>query len=245
MISILMPIYNGIEFMDESITSILEQTYNHWELLVGINGHTENSIVYQKAKEYEKVSDKIRVFDFYEIKGKSNTLNKMLPLCRFNYVALLDVDDVWHKKKLEIQSHYFVNNYDVIGTLGIWFGDKKGMPNIPPGDISAFNFSLVNPIINSSAIIKKDLCYWNVIEDGVEDYDLWLNLRKNGRRFYNCKEILVKHRIHESSAFNSKGNNNKVDNLLNKYGFKSREKPSRKLSKIIAPKIKKMAMALY
>ena len=77
MISILMPIYNGIEFIEESVSSILRQNYSQWELLIGINGHPQNSNVYKIAKEYEKKSDKLRVYDFYEIKGKSNTLNEM------------------------------------------------------------------------------------------------------------------------------------------------------------------------
>ena len=47
MISILIPIYNGIEYIDESVSSVLKQTYNEWELLIGINGHPPNSDVYQ------------------------------------------------------------------------------------------------------------------------------------------------------------------------------------------------------
>jgi glycosyltransferase involved in cell wall biosynthesis len=221
MISILMPIYNGIEFIDESVTSVLDQTYTQWELLIAINGHAENSVVYKKAKEYEKIRNKIKVFDFYQIKGKSNTLNEMIKHCNFNYVAILDVDDIWHKKKLEIQSQYFIKKYDVIGSRCIWVGDRPGIvPIIPLGDISNYDFSLVNPIINSSSIIKKELCYWNESWVGIEDYDLWLTLRKSGKTFYNCSEILVKHRIHSASAFNSKGNHNKVDDLLMSHGLK-------------------------
>ena len=66
------------------------------------------------------------------------------------------------------------------------------------------------------------MCYWNGIWDGVEDYDIWLRLRKNNTKFYNFKEILVRHRIHNKSAFNSKGNDNKVDKLLSSHGFKNR-----------------------
>ena len=77
MISILMPIYNGIEFVNESVESVLNQSYDKWELIIGINGHPENSNVYQIAKEYEKKYDKIHVFDFFQIKGKSNTLNSI------------------------------------------------------------------------------------------------------------------------------------------------------------------------
>ena len=221
MISILIPIYNGIEFIDESVASVLNQTYDKWELLIGINGHPENSDVFKKAKEYEKyenVGERIRVFDFFNSKGKSNTLNEMIQYCRYEYIALLDVDDIWHPQKLEIQSHVFLYNYDVIGSRCIWFGETNGIvPNIPIGDISNFDFRIVNPIINSSSIIKKGLCYWNPKLDCLEDYDLWLRLRKIGKTFFNCHEILVRHRIHSSSAFNANGNINKVNDLLALY----------------------------
>lgn len=224
MISILIPIYNGIEFIEESVSSVLNQTYDKWELLIGVNGHPENSVVYLTAKEYQKKSEKIRVFDFYNIKGKSNTLNEMIKYCNYNYVAILDVDDIWHPEKLKAQS-YQLENYDVIGSNCIWFGDRDGIvPPIPVGDISDYDFSLVNPIINSSSITRKELCFWDNLWEGVEDYNLWLSLRNQNKKFYNFKEILVKHRIHNESAFNAKGNNNKVDDLLICRGFKTRLK---------------------
>jgi glycosyltransferase involved in cell wall biosynthesis len=58
MITILMPIYNGIEFINESVESIIGQTYEEWELIIGINGHPEGSIVYQIAKTYENQNKK-------------------------------------------------------------------------------------------------------------------------------------------------------------------------------------------
>jgi glycosyltransferase involved in cell wall biosynthesis len=244
MISILMPIYNGIEFIEESVPSILNQTYDKWELIIAINGHPEKSNVFKIAKEYEKKSDgKIRVFDFYKIKGKSNTLNNMIQYCKYNYIALLDVDDIWHPQKLDVQSH-MLNHYDVIGSNCVWFGDRPGViPKIPIGDISNFDFSTVNPIINSSCIIKKEFCYWN--ENGVEDYDLWLRLRKMNRKFFNCKEILVKHRIHNASAFNAKGNDNNVDNLLLSHGFKSRAERNNDPIRIQIPQTNKINMNLF
>jgi len=242
MISVLIPIYNGIEFIEESVSSVLNQTYEQWELLIGINGHPQNSNIYKIAKEYEKKSDKIRVFDFYTIRGKSNTLNEMIRFCNYNYVALLDVDDVWHPQKLEIQSNA-LNNYDVIGSKCIWFGDRPGViPQSPIGDISNIDFSIINPIINSSSVIRKELCYWN--ENGVEDYDLWLRLRKQNKKFFNFKEILVKHRIHSKSAFNSKGNDNRVDSLLISHGFKSRKEIQNEPSKIVMPQVNKINMKL-
>ena len=219
MISILIPIYNGIEFINDSVVSIITQSFNDWELIIGINGHNQNSDVYQKAKLYESLDKRIKVYDLYQIKGKSNALNKMIDFCKYNYIALLDVDDIWYYKKLEIQSK-LLNHYDVVGSNCVWFGDIEGIvPKIPINDFSDFNFAEVNPIINSSSIIKKELCYWNEFWNGIEDYDLWIRLRKLNKKFYNCPEILVRHRIHKQSAFNSKGNNNKVNSLLKEHNL--------------------------
>jgi glycosyltransferase involved in cell wall biosynthesis len=245
MISILIPIYNGVEFIEESVSSVLDQTYDQWELLIGINGHPQNSDVYKLAKEYEKKSGKIKVYDFYTIKGKSNTLNEMIPFCNYDYVAILDVDDIWHPQKLKIQSQA-LNDFDIIGTQCIYFGERLNgiSPNIPFGDISNIDFSIVNPIINSSTLTRKELCYWKNMWDGVEDYDLWLRLRKQNKKFYSFKEILVKHRIHNTSAFNANGNDNKVDSLLVSHGFKSRKEIQNEPSRVQMPKINKIGMNL-
>lgn len=209
-----MPIYNGIEFIHDSISSVLNQTYKDWELIIGINGHEENSDVFYKAKVFELLSNKIRVYDFYNIKGKSNTLNHMIQFCKYNYVALLDVDDIWRTDKLQIQSAY-LNEYDVLGSRCSYFGDRNYVvPYIPVNDeICTHDFLQSNPVINSSAIIHKELCYWNAYYDGIEDYDLWLRLWKMNKKFYNCSDILVYHRIHSSSAFNSQNLENKLNAL--------------------------------
>ena len=214
MISILMPLYNGIEFINESIASVKNQTYKEWELIIGINGYEENSETFKKAQEYE--SDKIHVHDLYTIKGKSKTLNEMLKLCKYDWVSILDVDDKWHEEKLEKQVP-LMNTFDVIGTNCQYFGDSQAIPQLPLGIVSNFDFTKYNPIINSSCLVKKELCHWDDQHEGVEDYDMWLRLRKDNKAFFNLVQILVYHRIHKSSAFNAKGNSNHVHDLLAKY----------------------------
>lgn len=216
MISILMPIYNGIEFINESVDSIIQQTYDKWELIIGVNGHPEKSEVYTTAKKLEDISHKIRVFDFHQLKGKSVTLNEMVKFCKYNWICLLDVDDKWLPTKLEKQIPY-ISNYDVIGTQCRYFGDRDMIPEIPLGDISKFDFFKVNPLINSSCLIKKEYANWNTDTNVVEDYDKWLQLRFSGKHFFNVPEILILHRIHNDSAFNIKGNYNRVPELLAKY----------------------------
>ena len=206
MISILMPIYNGIQFIEESVSSIICQSYTDWELIIGINGNGTNSDVYKIAKKYELRDKRIKVNDLPEhIKGKPSSLNEMIKLCSLesNWVSLLDVDDKWLSKKLELQLP-FIKEYDVIGTMCQYFGDNNGSPYIPLYDISKFNFLSFNPIVNSSCLLKKELCYLN--NSIVEDYDLWLRLWTQGKKFYNIDSVQVLHRIHQESYFNSKGN---------------------------------------
>lgn len=212
MISILIPIYNGIEFINESVNSVIEQTYEDWELIIAVNGHPENSEVFQIANKFAGKDPRIRVYDMHRLKGKSVTLNEMIHFCIYKHIALLDVDDIWLPKKLEFQVTK-IQDYDVVGTRCVYFGNMNGIvPKIPLGDISNQDFKIVNPIINSSCIIRKELCDWGK-EDGLEDYKLWINLRKLNKKFYNFSEILVKHRIHPSSAFNTQNFDKKLKEI--------------------------------
>ena len=219
MISILIPIYNGFEFFQESLESVIEQTYKDWELIIAVNGHPENSAIFLDAQSMVShyPEHNIRVLDFYDIKGKSTTLNRMLQYCKGDYVAILDVDDIWLSNKLASQVPYMYT-FDVIVTKCVYFGDMVGIiTDIPVGEITYYDFRRVNPIINSSSLVRIELCQWDKSWDGIEDYDLWLKLWKQHKRFYNVDDVLVRHRIHRTSAFNSQGNHLKVEDLLRKY----------------------------
>lgn len=214
MISILIPIYNGIEFFEECLKSILNQTYDDWEIIIGINGFPPNSDIEILAKEivYKYNSDnKYKIFvNYYDTKGKANTLNKMVKDSNYNFIAILDVDDYWLPTKLEEQIHY-LNYYDVIGTDCSYFGDYNGSPDIPMGDLTNFNFFIVNPIICSSVIIKKELAKWNNIF-GVEDYDLWLKLF--------CNKKLCMYRVHKKNFYNSTSQQeNNLKEILQKWRY--------------------------
>jgi hypothetical protein len=100
-------------------------------------------------------------------------------------------------------------------------------PAVPPqlsramlnNKILLITFKNYNPILNSSVVIKKELCFWKNNFFGIEDYELWLRLKKEEKRFYNCNEILIKHRIYPNSFFNSKGNSDEenLKKLLDLY----------------------------
>lgn len=218
MISILIPVYNGIEFIQECISSVKNQSFTDWEVIIGINGHPPKSLVYLIAKQF--ASDKIHVYDLPEYNNKCDTMNRLITLAKYDWIATLDVDDIWLPNKLLHQVH-FMDKYDVIGTNMKYFGDWNHTTKIPLGDISKFDFISVNPVVSSSALIKKELCQWfykpYATYSILIDYSLWLKLWKQGRKFYNVPSIEVLHRIHSTSAHNTKNTNKEVLALRNLF----------------------------
>jgi glycosyltransferase involved in cell wall biosynthesis len=226
LISILIPIKNGIEFIEQSIQSVLAQTITDWELLVGINGHPPGSSVYHTAAAYEARDPRIRVLDLTGVQGKPAALAAMVAVARAEWIALLDVDDVWLPTKLACQLPWMAA-YDVIGTAARYFGDRAGGPALPLGDITAFDFRRLNPVCNSSVLLRKQWAQWSDEFVGIEDYHLWLELKyKKGARFYNCSQVVTLHRVHSQSAFNAQGNSRRVPFLLERYTAPAPPPPS-------------------
>lgn len=208
MISILLAVYNGEKYIDQSVNSIINQTFKDWELLIGFNGTTDSSK--DIASSYN--DDRIRIFDYKEDKGKAKTLNKLIKEARYNWCAIQDDDDIWLPEKLEKQFDQ-LNHYDIIGTLIAYIDENNiscGAPNLATDheNIKRLSLAGINQIANSSAIFRKqdalDIGGWDESLDGIEDFDFWIKLLKKGYRFHNISSKLVLHRIHQESNFNTK-----------------------------------------
>jgi glycosyltransferase involved in cell wall biosynthesis len=230
-VSILTPLYNGVEFLEQCAMSVCLQNLknDHTELTlewwIGVNGHGDGGTVLAAANS---VADKCRNFCTVRVinlptKGKVETLNAMVGRCSSEWIALLDCDDTWERNKLIYQKLAIDRSkrkIDVCGTYCRYFGDLiSNGPTLPRGHISPKEIWQVNPIINSSVLIRRELALW---EDrfGLEDYDLWLRLADSGAVFFNIPEYLVNHRIHQASAFNGKGKQD-VPGLLAYHLFKA------------------------
>jgi glycosyltransferase involved in cell wall biosynthesis len=201
-VSILMPIYNGIEFLHESLPSVRRQTHKDWELLIGINGHADASSLVETAETLRNGDERIRIF-VQTTKGKPDSLNDLMQYVTADWVALLDVDDLWDITKLQDQISAIRPDIAVVGTLCRYFGDLTGSPEIPTGYIDPVVLKTLNPIINSSSLTRKEHCEWTNNYD-VEDYELWMRICLAGGKLYNIPKILVSHRIHRASEFNGK-----------------------------------------
>lgn len=123
----------------------------------------------------------------------------------------MDVDDLWEPSKLEEQIS-FIDKYDVIGSDAEYFGIKDGYPGLFLGKISKEMFSWQNPIINSAVMMKKQDACWDEKWEGLDDYNMWIELLNKNKTFYNIPKPLIKHRLHDKSFFNNK--NNKLNEKL-------------------------------
>jgi len=202
-ISVLMPIYNGIEFLQESLPSVKRQTHRDWELFIGINGHSDPKPLVDTAENLRNGDPRIRVF-VQSTKGKSDSLNHLMQHVTGEWVALLDVDDMWDITKLEEQIKAIRPDIAAIGTQCRYFGDLTGSPAIPTGYIDPAVLKTVNPIINSSSLTRKEYCRWTNKWHGIEDYEMWMRICMSGGKLFNIPAVLVSHRIHRDSAFNGK-----------------------------------------
>lgn len=169
-VSIIMPIYTGVEYGKYSISSIVSQTYENWELIIGVYGYPRFGKVYQSILNIVSSVDetqrrKITVIDLYPINGRTNAVHDIINYYtspHASHIALIDVYNIWEPNKLEIQLPY-VNHFDVIET------NETGY------------------------IIKKaDALQWkpNLENNSDEDtYDnLLIHLKNNGKTFYLNKE---------------------------------------------------------
>jgi glycosyltransferase involved in cell wall biosynthesis len=222
-ITILTALYNGIEFLEETVRSVIAQTYEDWIMLIGVNGHgPTGGDVAVKAREIAALDLKGRIQVFVQpppICNKSMSLNDLVCRTTTDWVCILDADDTWVPTKLEKQDRVrtIVPLIGVIGTGCNYFGDSTGSPKIPYGLIRRGASLEYNPIINSSVLFKKEYAYWDESQgiQGIEDYDVWLRLDHTGVNMYNIEERLTNHRIHKTSSFNTKTHD--VPGLIARY----------------------------
>lgn len=106
LVSIIMPSYNTASFIEETIQSVLNQTYTKWELIIVDDCSTDNT-----DEVLENIKDsRIRYFKNDKNSGAAVSRNKALREARGQWIAYLDSDDLWMPEKLEKQIHFMENN---------------------------------------------------------------------------------------------------------------------------------------
>jgi glycosyltransferase involved in cell wall biosynthesis len=109
-VSVIIPAYNRVSYLDQTIRSVLQQTYTNIELIVVDDGSTDGS--YEKVKAYgEKLT--LLTHENRKNKGQSAAINLGMKKVTGKYIAILDSDDYWELDKISIQVDFLEKNPDV------------------------------------------------------------------------------------------------------------------------------------
>ena len=104
LVSVIIPVYNSEKYLAETINSVLNQSWQYFEILIVDDGSSDSSI--QIAKSFE--GENVRVFQ-QENKGASAARNKGLLAAKGSYVQFLDADDLLEPTKIEFQINKLIN----------------------------------------------------------------------------------------------------------------------------------------
>ena len=195
-VSVIIPTYNRYSIVTDAIESVLQQTYTDYELIIIDDGSTDET---SNLKEIYR--DEIR-YIYRENGEASSARNRGIDISKGEYICFLDSDDIWKKKKLELQVEYMESHKDsnLCYTDEIWFRNGKRVnPRKKHDKYSGMIYDkcLALCIISPSSVMLRKEIFDDVglFDESLpvcEDYDLWLRISKDHPVFFIDKKLIIK-----------------------------------------------------
>lgn len=201
LVSIIMGAYNCEKTLSECIDSIIEQTYDNWELVVCNDCSTDGTE--RILEKYQLVDKRIIVLKNDKNLRLAASLNKCLENAKGKYVARMDADDISMPERLEKQVLFLEKNQDIdlVGTNMKVFDDEgeRGIrisTEYPTKEILIKRSPFAHPTIMMKKEVYVFLGGYTVSEETMraEDLDLWFRFFENGFKGYNLQEALYSYR---------------------------------------------------
>ena len=191
-----MCVYNAAEFLQQSIESILEQTFTDFELLIWDDGSSDNS--FEIISSYQ--DPRIRVFRNSRNRGIAYSCNNLIRESKGEYLSRHDSDDISLPGRFQKQMDFFEKHpkTKVCGTNVTVFGDKRLKKFYPLRDEEIRAYMILNdPFCTSTVIFKKPEIpvYFNESLVVSEDYSFFFELSKF-TKMANLAEHLLNYRWH-------------------------------------------------
>ena len=208
LVSVIMAAYNAEKTIEQSINSVLNQTYPAVELLV-VDDYSQDRTV-KLVENIMARENRVRLIYNKENSGVSYTRKHGLEEAKGAWIAILDSDDIWAPEKLEKQIILQKKmNADLLFT-GSAFMDSDGQPIDwylhAPSEVTYRHLLKQNVLSNSSSLVRKELYekYYAVGDGMHEDFAVWLGILKEGKKAYGVDEPLLTYRIAKSSKSGNK-----------------------------------------
>jgi glycosyltransferase involved in cell wall biosynthesis len=218
-ISVIIPVYNQANYLEDALQSVLAQTYHDYEIVVVNDGSTDASE--EIANRYR---EKIR-YIYQENRGLAGARNTGIRESKGELIALLDSDDIWLPDYLERmvalteenpQAAVFYCAARCVDEQGLLLKQIVGYQPVESADLYKYllrsNFIIPSTITARKTAIEQINCFDQNLRS-CEDWDLWLILLSSGYLFCGIPDVLTHYRIHVKSL--------SADVLKMQYYYKS------------------------
>lgn len=204
LLSVLVAVYNGEQYIKECIESIINQTFTDLEIIVIDDASTDNTASIVKSIKDERIF----IYTNEKNSGPFVSANTGLALAKGKYIARLDADDVSHRDRFEKQIEFLEKTgYELVGS-NLQIIDENGKKtnqiiNPETHEENVGNILFANSIAHSSVMFSRDFVNkiggYSTEFNKAQDYDLWLKIIAAGGRVYNLQDFLIDYRVHSQS----------------------------------------------
>jgi glycosyltransferase involved in cell wall biosynthesis len=208
-VSVIIPCYNHGAYLDDAVQSVLDQTFDDFEIIIVNDGSTDQD-TNKILNNYNRQKTKVLHTDN---QGLPSARNNGIKISKGEYILPLDADDRIGKTYLE-DAVQILDNQPDIGIVycdAEFFGDKTGKWELP--DYSLQDILVLNMIFCCAMFRRID---WENVGGynlnmvyGNEDWDFWLSLLALGRKVHKIEKVLFFYRFNKNSMIQNLGRERK------------------------------------
>lgn len=213
LVSIITPAYNAAAYIAETIESVLNQTYQNWEMLIVNDCSKDNTA--EIVQSYAAKDKRIKLINLKQNGGAAAARNTAIKNAKGRYIAFLDSDDLWKKEKLQKQIQFMQQNEYAFTYISYeHFKETKENIQNQVQIQKSLNYQQAlkgNQIGCLTVMVdKKQIPNIHFTTQKHEDYILWLNILKQGITAYGIQESLALYRTGNSKSISG----NKMQSAL-------------------------------
>ena len=177
--TVVMPVYNTEKYISQAIQSVIDQTYQNWELILIDDGSRDNSVKKIMPFLYDK---RISIVNCKNNLGVANARNQGICSAKGDIICFLDSDDWWAPRKLELQKQLFDRGIKVVYSsfYRVLPNGKLNFVQVK-AEVNPISFYLYNPIPNLTGAFHRSLL--PILQKKIknEDYLMWFQLLKKSK----------------------------------------------------------------
>tara|TARA_B100000700_G_C15024870_1_gene847634 strand:+ start:62 stop:814 length:753 start_codon:yes stop_codon:yes gene_type:complete len=203
LVSIITPSYNSERFISDTINSVIEQTYDNWELIIVDDASYDQTP--KIIKRFLSKESRIKAIFLKENIGPSEARNQAIRIAKGRFIAFLDSDDLWLPNKLDAQINYMITNSVGFSFTSYIQISEDGLNHLKeihaPARIN-YNSYLKNTIIGCLTVVLDKRIVGDFEMPKIRsshDMALWLIILKQGFVAHGIDITLAKYRLVSTS----------------------------------------------